>query len=191
MSGSLARRAASRAGRDLRRQIARLTHRSVTFGPGCVVRRGLHLTVEDDGRVRFGEGCVLDRNLTVECRGILDVGARTIFGHTCTIGVRHRIVIGEDCLIAELVSIRDHDHRFADLAVPIREQGADVADVVIGRNVWIGSKATVLKGVTIGDDAIVGAGAVVTRDVPAGAIVLGIPATFVRYRDGTGSDPKV
>ena len=93
-----------------------------------------------------------------------------------------RVVIGEDCLIAELVSIRDHDHRFADLDVPIRAQGADVAEVNIGRNVWIGSKATVLKGVTIGDDAIVGAGAVVTRDVPANAIVIGVPARVVRFR---------
>lgn len=132
---------------------------------------------------------MLDHRLTVECRGELLVGARTIFGHTCTIGVRRRVVIGADCLIAELVSIRDHDHQFTDPNVPIRSQGAAAEAVVIGTNVWIGSKATVLKGVTIGDGAIIGAGAVVSRDIPAGAIALGVPARVVRYRDGfTGAD---
>ena len=146
MRRSIARRGAARAVREVRLRAARVRHPSVVFGAYSDVREDLRLTLGDAGQVRFGERCVLDRALTIECFGLLDVGARTIFGHTCTIGVRSSVLIGEDCLIAELVSIRDHDHRFSDLGVPIREQGADVADVVIGRNVWLGSKATVLKG---------------------------------------------
>jgi acetyltransferase-like isoleucine patch superfamily enzyme len=57
--------------------------------------------------------------------------------------------------------------------------------VTIGHGVWIGAKATVVKGVTVGDDAVIGAGAVVTRDVPSRAIALGVPARVVRYRDGS------
>jgi hypothetical protein len=64
----------------------------------------------------------------------------------------------------------------------IREQGVVVAPVRIGRNVWIGSKATVLKGVSIGDNAVIGANAVVTRDIPANAVAAGIPARVLRMR---------
>ncbi|MCC6484204.1 MAG: acyltransferase [Armatimonadetes bacterium] len=121
--------------------------------------------------------------MTIECYGSLDIGPRTIFGHHCTLAVRESLIIGEDCLIAELVSIRDHDHRCDDLTIPFREQGAVVAPVRIGRNVWLGSKATVLKGVTIGDNAVIGANAVVTRDIPANAIAVGVPARVIRMRD--------
>ena len=82
-----------------------------------------------------------------------------------------------------LVAIRDHDHRFdGPLAVPIREQGHVCAPVTIGDNVWLAGKSTVLKGVTIGDNAVVGANAVVTRDIPANAVAMGVPARVIRYR---------
>lgn len=179
----MARRGKQRLSRDIRLAAARARHPHASFGAGCDVRSGLHLMTEGAGRISFGDRCVLDRDLTVECFGELTVGDRTVFGHRCTIGVRSRVSIGADSLIAEMVSIRDHDHRFADLHRPVRDQGVDVADVVIGRNVWLGSKVTVLKGVRIGDGAIVGAGAVVTRDIPAGAIALGVPARVLRYRE--------
>ena len=111
------------------------------------------------------------------------MGARTIFGHHCTLAALDSLRIGEDCLLAEMVSIRDHDHRFDDLEIPIREQGAVSAPVVLGKNVWLGAKVTVLKGVTIGDNAIVGAGAVVTKDIPENAICAGVPARVIRLRD--------
>jgi acetyltransferase-like isoleucine patch superfamily enzyme len=165
--------------------LARTRYPGVSFGTGCDVRSGLHLTVSPGARVAFGPGTVLDRGLTVECHGTLEVGRRTVFGHHVTIGVRDRVTIGEACLIAEMVSIRDHDHRFHDLDRPILDQGAESAPVTIGHGVWIGAKATVVKGVTIGDDAVIGAGAVVTRDVPSRAVALGVPARVVRYRDGS------
>jgi acetyltransferase-like isoleucine patch superfamily enzyme len=102
--------------------------------------------------------------------GKLHIGHRTIFGHHCTLAARDSLIIGDDCLIAEMVSIRDHDHCFDRLDVPIREQGAVSAPIKIGRNVWLGAKVTVVKGITIGDNAIVGANAVVTKDIPANAI---------------------
>lgn len=168
--------------RRARLQWLRVRHPRTVFGAGCDIRSGFRLLLGGGGSVEFGNGCVVDRSMTVECRGLLSVGAHTIFGHHCTIGVEELVEIGPDCLIAEMVSIRDHDHRFDRLDVLVRDQGSVSAPVRIGRNVWLGSKVTVLKGVRIGENAIVGANAVVSRDVPPNAVALGIPARVVRIR---------
>lgn len=64
---------------------------------------------------------------------------------------------------------------------PSKRKGMYPAPIRLGKNVWVGAHATVLKGVTVGDDAVIAAGAVVTKDVPAGAIVAGVPARVIRY----------
>ena len=133
-------------------------------------------------RVEIGEGCVLDNDLTIECRGTLEIGRGTIFGHHCTVAALDSVVIGEDCLIAEMVSIRDHNHRFERLDVPYRDQGMEIAPVRIGRNVWLAAKVTVAAGVPIGDNTVVGANAVVTKDLPANAVAAGVPARVLRLR---------
>jgi acetyltransferase-like isoleucine patch superfamily enzyme len=171
-----------RAQREVRLRIANVRSRRARFGHGCDIRRGLELAIEGSGTVDVGPECVLDTGLVLASSGTLRVGARTVFGHHCTVVAQDAVIIGENCLIAELVSIRDHDHSFERLDVPIRDQGATAAAVRIGRDVWIGSKATILKGVTIGDHAIVAAGAIVTKDIPGGAIAAGVPATVQRYR---------
>lgn len=163
-------------------QYLRLAYGQLAFGDRCEVRLGHHFSVAQGGVVSFGEGCIIDRGMTVEVSGTLEVGPGTIFGHHCTLAARSSVRIGAKCLIAELVSIRDHDHDFATLALPTRDQGEVVANVVVGSNVWLGSKVTVLKGVTIGDNAVIGAGAVVSRDIPANAVAVGVPARVIRYR---------
>ena len=122
----------------------------------------------------------MDNDLTIECSGTLRIGDRTIFGHHCTLAALESIVIGEDCLIAEMVSIRDHNHRFDQTAIPYREQGMVVKPIIIGRNVWLGAKVTVAAGVSIGDNTVVGANSVVTRDLPANSLAAGSPARVVR-----------
>jgi acetyltransferase-like isoleucine patch superfamily enzyme len=160
----------------------RLWHRNVQLGPLCDVRAPTKFLVSRLGTVRFGAGCVIDTGIVVECRGELVVGDRTVFGHHCTVAVADRIEIGRDCLIAELVSIRDHDHVFSDTSVPILDQGQRGRPVRIGDNVWLGSKVTVTSGVTIGANTIVGANAVVTGDLPPDSIAFGIPARVARRR---------
>lgn len=154
------------------------------WGRGCDVRMGLRLALAPRGKLRVGEEVVFERDATLECGGELLIGARSIFGHHCTVAAKERIEIGQDCLIAEMVSIRDHDHAFDDFLTPIRDQGAACAPVRIGNNVWLAARVVVVKGVTIGDGAIIGAGAVVTKDVPAGAIAVGVPARVVKMRPG-------
>ncbi len=166
--------------RRLRLVLVRVQHPRAEFGAGCDIRSGMKLLILGTGSVRVGSKVVIDRDATIECRGSLDVGSRTVFGHHVTIGVRESVIIGCDCLIAEMVSIRDHDHGFHDVAMPMREQEPLAGSVVIGDDVWIGSKATITRGVHIGQGAIVGANSVVTHDVAAGTIVGGVPARVIR-----------
>ena len=178
---------AHRARGFLRRRLGlallRLRHRRIDFGPRCDVRSGGHFLVARGAAARFGARCVVDHGFTLECRGRLDVGDGTVFGHHCTVASDRSIVIGRNCLLAELVSIRDHDHAFADPSTPIVDQGRSTAPIRIGDNVWVGAKATVTRGVTIGCNTVVGAHAVVTRDLPANCVAAGVPARVVRMRE--------
>lgn len=162
--------------------VARKRFSPARFGPGCDVRRVSSFLVARGADVQFGTECVIDDGFVLECRGRLEVGDRTVFGHHCTIGVAEEVIIGEDCLIAELVSIRDHEHEFGDVDRPVVVQGRRVGAVVIGDNVWLGAKVTVTSGVTIGRDTIVGANSVVTKDLPAGCVAAGVPAKVIRER---------
>ena len=186
-SADPARELPGRALSRLRRALALLAARArwprVDFGSHCDVRRGLMIVLRPGGGIVFGERCVLDRHLTIECAGEFVVGARTIFGHHCTVGVNESVRIGDDCLIAEMVSIRDSDHVTTDPATPYRTQGHVTSPVVIGNNVWLGSRVVVTRGVHIGDNAVIGAGAVVTHDIPPNSLAVGIPARVAGERE--------
>jgi acetyltransferase-like isoleucine patch superfamily enzyme len=77
----------------------------------------------------------------------------------------------------------DFDHGVVEVERPIRQQGIYMRDVEVGSNVWIGYGACILRGVRVGDNTIVGTNSVVTRDVPANAVVAGIPARVIRMRE--------
>lgn len=98
-----------------------------------------------------------------------------------------RITLGDDALLAPGIMITAANYRFND-GSPVNDQPMDEADIVIGRDVWIGYGAVILPGVTIGDGAIIGAGTVVRRDVPAGAVAVGNPARVVGRRHGADGD---
>ena len=86
------------------------------------------------------------------------------------------ITLGDNCLVGHNVVFATLNHGFD----PEERQSLLPAPIVVGRNVWNGSNSTILKGVTIVDNSIIAAGSVVTKDVPANAIVAGVPARFIR-----------
>jgi carbonic anhydrase/acetyltransferase-like protein (isoleucine patch superfamily) len=100
-------------------------------------------------------------------------------GFNCVIASAGRIAIDEGCQIAEMVVIRDADHVFGQ-GVELASSGLAAGTVAIGRNVWIGAKATVLKDVTVGEGAVIAASAVVTRPVEAYTLVGGVPAKILK-----------
>ena len=105
-----------------------------------------------------------------------------MLGQECTISAYQHVSIGRECIIADRVMMIDFDHGVVEVERPIREQGIYKRDVNIGHNVWIGYGACLLRGVTVGDNAVIGTSAVVTADVAANAVVGGIPARLIRMR---------
>jgi acetyltransferase-like isoleucine patch superfamily enzyme len=110
-------------------------------------------------------------------RGRIDIGDHCLVCPGVKLLAATKIEIADDCMLASGVSISDAD--WHDLRDRTRPVGA-TAEVRLGRNVWIGERAMITKGVTIGENSIVGAGAVVVDDVPANAIAVGNPARVVR-----------
>ena len=130
------------------------------------------------GRVDFSFGNQLHD------RPELRVGDHTFIGHGCSLNVAESLRIGSHCLLAGGVRISDYDGHPVDAErrralEPTPPEG--IRPVVIGDDVWVGTGVLILKGVTIGDRSVVGAGAVVTRDVPPDVIVAGNPARVVRH----------
>ena len=111
-----------------------------------------------------------------DCGKNITVGERVFINEGCCFQDQGGIEIGDDCLIGQQVVIAtlNHDldpkHRKDMLPRPVR----------IGKNVWVGAHATILAGVTIGDNAVIAAGAVVTKDVPPNVVVAGVPAKIIK-----------
>lgn len=112
--------------------------------------------------------------LTVLPGATLEIGRGTFLNRGTAIAAAGSVRLGDHCLVGEWVSILDTDFHPVHADTPVR-----IAPVSIGRNVWLANRVTVLPGVTIGDHAVVGAGAVVAHDLPARAIAVGNPARVV------------
>jgi acetyltransferase-like isoleucine patch superfamily enzyme len=146
--------------------------------------RRLELQIARQGEVRFGRFVWIGDGSKVRCHeGVVEIGAKTVLGQECTISAYQRVRIGEQCVIADRAMFIDFDHGVVEVERPIRLQGIYKRDVEVGSNVWIGYGACILRGVRVGDNAIVGTNTVVTKDVPANAVVAGVPARVVRMRE--------
>lgn len=106
----------------------------------------------------------------------ITVGKNVFINACCHFQDQGGITLGDNCLVGHNVVFATLNHGFA----PEERQSMLPAPIVVGRNVWIGSNSTILQGVTIGDNSIIATGSVVTKDVPANAIVAGVPARFIR-----------
>ena len=140
--------------------------------------------VNERRRMTIGTGTGMAPNIS------LRNGERIVLGRDCHIGERcslwagdatGRIVLGDFVSLAPEVFITASDYQFK-AGTPFRDQPKRERDVVIGNDVWLGTRVIVTAGVTIGDGCIVGAGAVVTKDIPAGSIAVGVPARAIAKR---------
>jgi acetyltransferase-like isoleucine patch superfamily enzyme len=146
--------------------------------------RRLEIQIAKRGEVRFGRFVWIGDGSKIRCHeGVVEIGAKTVMGQDCTISAYQRVRIGEQCVIADRAMFIDFDHGVVEVERPIRLQGIYKRDVEVGSNVWIGYGACILRGVRIGDNAVIGTNSVVTKDVPANAVVGGVPARVLRMRE--------
>lgn len=158
----------------------RLMFRDFRAGRGVTLGRGVYINVVKGGHLHLGDGAAVEAYCSLVAEGALTIGPRAFIGAGSMIVANERVTIGADALIAAYVTIRDHDHRFDDRGIPYNRQGLATAPIEIGDNVWLGTKVTVLKGVSIGSDSIVGANAVVTSSLAHASVAVGIPARVIR-----------
>jgi acetyltransferase-like isoleucine patch superfamily enzyme len=167
--------------RMLRRKLwlgARLKLDGIAFvGPRVILQVGKGARLELGRWSWIGHGTKIRAH-----EGLVSIGAKTVMGQECTISSFQHVKIGRECVIADRVMFIDFDHGVVEVERPIRLQGIYKRDVNVGNNVWIGYGACILRGVTVGDNAIIGANSVVTKDVPANAVVGGLPAKVIRMR---------
>ena len=161
----------------------RVRHRRVTF-PRQFGLRG-QLIIHGPGRVEIGHNCFFD-NKTGRPNKILTLSneAAVLIGANCylngvEIACKDRVEIGNRCIIADCLML-DTDFHSLQKNRHDREAPVMTRPIHIGENVWIGNRAIVLKGVTIGANSVVGAGAVVRNSVPSDVVVFGNPAQVVK-----------
>ncbi|MET1054816.1 MAG: acyltransferase [Pedobacter sp.] len=138
-------------------------------------------------QVLIGANCLLEHQVYFKYDGIwkkgpsIVLGDKIFLGTGCEFNINHGITIGDDALIASGSRFIDHDHGY-ELGIPMNRQPGNGKPITIGKDVWIGCNAVVLKGVDIGEGAIVAAGAVVTKSILPREIWAGIPARKIGER---------
>jgi acetyltransferase-like isoleucine patch superfamily enzyme len=166
-----------------RRCLTRAGWRWQTDGP-VFFGKGLELEIGRRGTIRFGRFTWIGDGTKIRCHeGEVVIGPKTVLGQECTISAYRHVRIGEQCVVADRAMFIDFDHGTVEVERPIRVQGIYKRDVDVGSNVWVGYGACVLRGTQVGDNAVIGTNSVVTKDVPANAVVGGLPARILRMRE--------
>ncbi len=142
------------------------------------------IIIEDNGKLFINESSCVERGseIIVYKDASLCIGKNTGIGSYCNIRATGKIQIGDNVLIAQFVSIIDGQYEYKDKTIIFGKEHFKVEHVCIGNNVWIGIGAILLPGVTIGDGAVIGAGSVVTKDIPPYAVAFGSPARIWESR---------
>lgn len=125
-------------------------------------------------------------NVNIEKGADFGTGKGISLGDYSGIGVnckvRGPLTIGENVMMGPNVNILTHSHNFDRTDIPMCKQGGNFKSVTIGNDVWIGMNTLILPGVHIGNGVIIGAGAVVTKDIPDYVVVGGVPAKIIKNR---------
>ncbi len=142
----------------------RFRGRLVTDGI-CFICPGVKIEIGRDARLHLGRWSWLGHDTKVRVHeGEVRIGAKSVLGQECTISAFRRIEIGRECVIADRVML------------------IDKREVAVGHNCWIGYGVCILRGVTVGDNCVLGTSTVVTKDVPDNAVAAGVPARIIRMR---------
>ncbi len=158
-------------------------HERIELGSGCKIHADASVDASRSPGVRFGDRVTLNRYAYVQGgNGGVRLGDRVEINNFSIVNGTGGVDIGDDTLIGPGVRLISYQHRYARAAT-IHSQPVDARPIVIGRDVWLGANSIILAGVTVGDGAVVAAGAVVRDDVLPYTVVAGVPASFRKARD--------
>ena len=174
----------------------RLRHaRHIHLGRNVYLDQGVYLHATPDG-IEIGDDVCIMHNAELHVFNFRDlphafirVGRGTFIGESVVVRGQGGVTIGSDVLIAPLAKILAVNHNYTELAAPVISQGITGRGIVIEDGAWIGAGAAVLDGVRVGAGAVVGANAVVTRDVPPRTVAVGVPAKVVRDLSCEAAEP--
>jgi acetyltransferase-like isoleucine patch superfamily enzyme len=162
----------------------------IEFGRTIIIGDNVEINALSKFGVKIGNNVSINKNTIIECTGVIsNLGDGLIIGNNvgiaqnCFFGVRGRVIIGNNVIFGPGVSISSENHNFSDCSKFINEQGVTRKGVIIEDGVWVASGSIILDGVKIGNNSIIAAGSVVNKDVPAFAIVGGVPAKVIKFRN--------
>lgn len=155
--------------------------KKVITNQDIIIRGKFSLSIKRQARCLLGKHLVSMGPLYIKVlsNANLQIGENCYFNHNCSITCAKDIKIGSGCNFANNLVIVDHDHKVSANGV---EKELVSKPIIIGNSVWVGANVTILKGVTIGDGAVVAANSVVRNDVKAHTIVAGVPAKIVKEK---------
>lgn len=161
------------------------------LGNAVTIERSVYIDALSNEGIVFGNNVSVGRNTKIEGTGNLQhmgkglsVGNNVGLGKDCFYGCAGGIIIKDDTIIGNYVSFHSENHRVDDPEILIRLQGVIHKGIVVGKNCWIGAKATILDGAIMEDGVVIAAGAVVKAGVYyANGIYGGVPAKLIRYRN--------
>src|ERR1035438_8118503 len=170
---------------------------NISFGKRCKIDPNVVLQPICRAGLKFGDDVTICEGTMIRPSGLwggnlgygMTMGNRSSIGAYSFIGCSGELHIGNNVMIGARLTVIPENHNFADLSRPMNQQGVNNRGITIGNDVWIGACVTLLDGVTIGDHAIVAAGAVVTRNVAPYTIVGGVPAKQISTRMPERVDP--
>lgn len=157
----------------------------ITIGDRVIMEQYVGMTAVAGGEIIVGNDCELRCFSRLEAHdGYIHLGNHSSVNSFTLLSGYGGLTIGDDVRIGSHCAILTSTHRFDSQDLSIREQGTQKLPTTIESNVWMGHGCTVLGGVRIGSGSVVGAGAVVTRDLPLGSIAAGVPAKVIGMRGG-------
>ena len=136
-------------------------YKNVDIGNGVIIGDNVELRCNLSNAIRIGNNCTINRN-------------SMIMGN---------VIIGNDCMIAPDCVVVGSNHIFSDVNRNIKSQGISSKGIIIEDNVWLGAKAVVVDGVSIGSGSVIGAASVVTKDIPQNSIAIGNPCRVIKTRE--------
>lgn len=162
----------------------------ISYATNLSIADDCHIDALSENGIILGRNVSIQKRVVIECSGSLKylgkgltMGDNVGIGSGSFLGCAGGIEIGDDTILGNFVSFHSENHNFSDNSIPIRLQGVSRKGILVGKNCWIGSKATLLDGTILGDNCIIAAGAVLNgKEYPANSIIAGVPAKVIKNR---------